>query len=476
MNVRSIRFRLTAWYATILVVSLTVFCAAVYFGMEKYLTADLSRQLSNQANQVAGTWMPLYDKRGPAHIIHEIEEHIAPRLTGHFLRLTAKDGTVLYEAFPPNDEGANTPRLPPAAWPEKAGYREDPLGSERLLIYSLPYTIPSGQSFLIEVGGSYAHVEGALRGLTLIFAIMLPLAAAAAVIVGYFLSKGALNPVDKIINAAESITLRNLSGRLPLPGTGDEIERLSVTLNRMIARLEQSFNQISQFTSDASHELRTPLTILRGELEVALRGRPGDMNFRHILESTLEETEKLSKTVENLMVLSRLDSGELKPDVAQFDLADLCRETVDQMHLLAEDGAITLKCSCTEGVSVKADPLRLRQVLINLIDNAIKYTPAGGRIDVCTRHKNGNAIIQVQDTGVGIPAEALPHIFDRFYRVDKARARKTGGTGLGLAIAKSICELHGGTIHVESAMGVGTGVVVSIPVDNSNGHRPASSS
>lgn len=476
MNVRSIRFRLTAWYAAILVTSLTVFCVAVYFGMDKYLTADLARQLSNQANQVAGTWMPLYEKRGPAHIVHEIEEHVAPRLTGHFLRLTARDGTILYEAVPPNDEGVNPPRVPPTAWPANPGYREEQLGGERHLIYSLPYTIQSGQLFLIEVGGSYAHVQGALRGLILIFAITLPLAAAAAIAGGYFLSKGALNPVDKIINAAENITLQNLSGRLPLPGTGDEIERLSVTLNRMIARLEQSFNQVSQFTSDASHELRTPLTILRGELEVALRSRPGDMNFRHVLESTLEETEKLSKLVENLMVLSRLDSGELKPDIAEFDLSVLCRETVEQMHLLAEDGAITLSCNCSGGVYVKADPLRLRQVLINLIDNAIKYTPAGGRIDVGTVNQNGSAVIQVQDTGIGIPADALPHVFDRFYRVDKARARKTGGTGLGLAIAKSICDLHGGTIEVDSTVGVGTGVLVSIPRGVPDGAAAPSSS
>jgi heavy metal sensor kinase len=476
MNVRSIRFRLTAWYAAILVASLTVFCAAVYFGMDKYLTADLARQLSNQANQVAGTWMPLYEKRGPAHIVHEIEEHVAPQLTGHFLRLTASDGTVLYEAVPPNDPGANPPRLAPAEWPSHARYREEPLGGERLLVYALPSTIPSGESFLIEVGGSYTHVQGALRGLTLIFAIMLPLAAAAAIAGGYLLSKGALNPVDKIIKGAENITLKNLSGRLPLPGTGDEIERLSVTLNRMIGRLEQSFNQVSQFTSDASHELRTPLTILRGELEVALRSRPGDMNFRHVLESTLEETEKLSKLVENLMVLSRLDSGELKPDITEFDLSVLCRETVEQMHLLAEDGAITLSCNCSACVSVKADPLRLRQVLINLIDNAIKYTPAGGRIDVCTVNQNGHAVIQVRDTGIGIPFDALPHVFDRFYRVDKARARKTGGTGLGLAIAKSICELHGGRIEVDSTVGVGTGVLVSIPRDLPEGEAGSPSS
>jgi len=249
-----------------------------------------------------------------------------------------------------------------------------------------------------------------------------------------------------------------------MTNTGDEVERLSATLNRMIERLEHSFHQITQFTADASHELRTPLTILRGELEVALRGNELSPAAREVIESVLEETERLSKIVDHLMILSRLDSGELKLERSWFDLARLCRETVEQMGLLAEDRAVHLECSAPEKIKVNADPLRVRQILINLIDNAIKYTPAGGRVNVTITNEADQAVIEVADTGQGIPTEALPHIFDRFYRVDKSRSREHGGSGLGLAIAKSICELHDGRISVESKEDKGSTFRITLPL------------
>lgn len=463
MNVRSMRFRLTAWYAGILVISLTALCTAVYFGLSKYLTADLSAQLSGQANQIAGDWLSQVDYKGIQFAIHEIEEHVSPRITGHFLRLGRKGSGVLYESKPADEDNFTPSRLDESKWPSDGEFRRESGAGTKLLIYSLGYTSPAGQTYLIELGGSYAHIDGTLHGLLLIFAGILPLAIAAAVCGGFFLTRRSLGPVDQIIRATETITLRNLSDRLPVAKTGDEIERLSSTLNGMIARLEQSFRQITQFTADASHELRTPLTILRGEIEVALRNASAADDSREMLESFLEETERLSKLVESLMVLSRLDSGEAKAEYSDVDLSTLCCETVGQMHLLADDKSLILNCGCGEAVRVRADSLRIRQILINLVDNAIKYTPSGGTVNVRAYRENGLAIIEVQDTGAGIPAEALPHIFDRFYRVDKARGRETGGSGLGLAIAKSICDLHGANINVISKVGGGTEVKVSIP-------------
>jgi heavy metal sensor kinase len=375
---------------------------------------------------------------------------------------------VLYQSKPPRDQSFDPAAIAMSNQPNPTGVREEPLaGGAELLIYSMPYLVADTGTFLIEVGVPYNQIEGTLHGLALIFAVILPVAVALAIGGGYVLMKRALRPVDEITRAAESITSRNLSERLPIPGTGDEIERLSATLNRMIERLERSFRQVAQFTADASHELRTPLTILRGELEVALRANELSPAAREVIESVLEETGRLSKTVENLMTLSRLDSGELKLERSRFDLAELCRETVEQMSLLAEDSAVQLECTGSEKIEVNADPLRVRQILINLIDNAIKYTPAGGRISISTARETDRAIIEVADTGQGIPAEALPHIFDRFYRVDQARSRELGGSGLGLAITKSICELHGGRIHVESQVGQGTRVCVEIPLNPS---------
>jgi len=462
MKSGSIRFRLTAWYATIIALTLATFCALAYVGLERYMTAELASQLSNQANQIGQTWLREINASGPDYVVGEIDEHLSPQITNHFIRITATDGSLLYQPKPPRDGSFDPAEVPPART-SKAGFREELTAGQGLLIYSIPVSADGGGTYLLEVGEAYNHVKGTLHGLALIFAVILPVALALAAGGGYVLIKRALKPIDDLSRAAETITSSNLSERLPVPATGDEIERLSATLNRMIERLESSFRQVAQFTADASHELRTPLTILRGELEVALRSGAANSGGRDMLESTLEETERLSKTVENLMVLSRLDSGELKLELRSFDLTALCRETVDQMRLLTEDKSIDLVCASSARVDVLADRLRIRQILINLIDNAIKYTVAGGRIEVQVFSDNSAAVIKVSDTGQGIPAEAIPLIFDRFYRVDKARSRETGGSGLGLAIAKSICDLHGGRIFVDSVLGNGTTVSVRIP-------------
>jgi heavy metal sensor kinase len=465
MNPRSIRFRLTAWYASLLALMLIVFGSAVYFGLQRYLTADLSHYLSFQARQIADTWLQHIARSGESYVVDEIDEHLSPDITNHFIRVTRPDGSLLYRSKPPRDRSfgpATIATLAPSLY--VAGSRTVHLAGMELLIHSLPYSVAGIGTFLIEVGAPYHQIESTLHGLVLIFAAALPVALALAMGGGYLLMKRALRPVDEITRAAESITSRNLGERLPLPDTGDEIARLSATLNQMMARLESSFRQIAQFTADASHELRTPLTILRGELEVALRGNGLTPEAREVLASVLEETDKLSKMVENLMTLSRLDSGELKFERSWFDLAGLCKETVEHMSLLAEDKAVALECSAPVEVRINADPLRIRQIFINLLDNAIKYTPAGGRIHIAIAQASGQAIIEVADTGQGIPVEAQPYIFDRFYRVDKARARAHGGSGLGLAIAKSICELHGGRISVESHLGKGTRFRVELPI------------
>jgi heavy metal sensor kinase len=272
----------------------------------------------------------------------------------------------------------------------------------------------------------------------------------------------ALNPVNEIARSAEQITSRNLGQRLPVAPTGDELERLSVVLNRMIDRLEESFQFLQRFSADASHELRTPLTVLRGELE-ALAQRQLDTGGRETIGSALEETERLSRIVESLLTISRLDAGEAQVEHIRLDLAELAVNTTEQMSLLAEDKKIALKSETDGQVFTEGDPARLKQVIVNLVDNAIKYTSEGGTVRVRTGLMNGKATIVVEDNGAGIPAEALPHIFERFYRVDKARTRQLGGTGLGLAIVKSIVTAHGGRITVESAQ-TGSRFRVELPI------------
>ena len=463
MSHRSIRFRLTIWYTAIVAVTLGAFCAAAYLGLEHYMTAELSTQLTDQANQIAHSWLQEINTSGEDYVVNEIDEHLSPQITNRFIRISRDDGSVLYQPKPPRDGSFEPARVSPAGTSGSAGFREERPAGKPLLIYSLPLTAEGGGGYIIEVGEAYNHVQRTLHGLATIFLVTLPAALILATGGGYVLMKRALKPVDALTSAAEKITSRNLSERLPEPVTQDELARLSTTLNKMIERLEHSFRQTTQFTADASHELRTPLTVLRGELEVALRGNEINAKGREVLESTLEETERLSKTVENLMVLSRFDSGELMLETSSFDLSELCQEVVGHLRLLAEDKSIQLTCSTAPRIMLDADRLRVRQILINLIDNSIKYTSAGGRIEVRSSRQHDKAVIEVVDSGQGIPAEALPHLFNRFYRVDKARSRETGGSGLGLAIAKSICDLHGGRITVESAVGHGTTVTVSFP-------------
>lgn len=467
MNFRSIRFRMTVWYASFLTILLLVFSGAVYLGLKRYMTDMLSKELTADAKQISETWLKDIGDAGEEYVTAEIEEHLSPSTSNRFVRITRPDGSMLYQSEPPEDRSFDPSSVPKLADPFSNGFRD--VGNDfHLIVYWMKYAVKDSATFLIEVGASNRRISQTLDAVMLILGLMLPLGVALAAAGGYALMRRALAPVTEISAAAERITSRNLSERIPVSESNDEIERLSKVLNEMIRRLEDSFSRVVQFTADASHELRTPLTILRGELEVALRENSLNPQSRNLVESVLEETEKLSKTVESLMTLSRLDSGQLPLDKRWFDLTTLCQDTLDQMTLLAEEKQIKLQCDGSERVEVFADSLRTRQIVLNLIDNAIKFTQAGGQIDMTVVKQNDGVSIEVSDNGIGIPHDALPHIFDRFYRADPARARQHGGAGLGLAIVKSICDLHGGTIFVHSTLNQGTKVQVILPTTNSS--------
>ena len=301
------------------------------------------------------------------------------------------------------------------------------------------------------------------RGLGLAFALALPLLVALSIGGGYLLMRRALAPIDAITRTAESISSRNLAERLPVPATGDELERLSLSLNRMVARLERAFQQAGRFSADASHELRTPLAILRGELEAIARRTDLAPDARETLASALEETEHLGRIVAGLLELSRLDAGEARLEPVRLDLGALAATTAEQMRLLAEDKGVELVCAGGPQVAVEGDRARLKQVVVNLLDNAIKYTPRGGKVEIRVRAAPGEAIVEVSDDGAGIPRDALPHLFERFYRADSARSRALGGAGLGLSIVHSIASAHAGRVEVESAEGGGSRFRVVLP-------------
>ena len=462
MNTRSIRFRLISWFTALLVLVMLGFGAFTYWQVKTYIVDVIAGSMKHRAQQISQTLLrhkPL-DK---AYIANEIETRYAPESNDRFIRITRGDGSVLYSSGIPTDRSFNPANIPYAkAQTRDADIREQLLPNEpKIVIAAVRYSDAQG-SYLVEVGTSLAGAARVMRALLWTLAAGLLVIMLLTVLGGWTLMNRALSPVRDITNAARDITMRDLRRRLPVPNTGDEVSHLSVVLNQMIARLQESFENVSRFTADASHELRTPLTIIRGELEGIIARAELHDETRTSLGSLQEEVERLVTIVQRLFALSRLDSGEAQTERVKFDLAGLTATTVDQMSLLAEEKQISLHCLAKEPVQVEGDRTRLKQIIVNLVDNAIKYTPDGGVVEVIVSSKNGTALVEVKDNGPGIPESALPHVFERFYRVDEVHSRDIEGAGLGLAIVKSIATAHGGTVSV-SNQPEGCRVTVSLP-------------
>jgi heavy metal sensor kinase len=266
--------------------------------------------------------------------------------------------------------------------------------------------------------------------------------------------------------AARRISAAHLTERLEETGAGDELDRLASTLNAMLGRLDDAFRQIRQFSADASHELQTPVTILKGELEVALRTPRSPEAYQGHLHSALEEVERIATLVDGLLLLARADAGVLRMDCQPVDLAQLVEEVVGQSQVLAAARCITLERGPMEPVMIQGDYERLRRLLLNLVDNGLKYTPSGGRVTL-SLHRHGTwASLQVADTGIGLSPAEQGQIFQRFSRTDSARAQGQGGAGLGLCIAQSIAEAHGGRIQIDSTPGCGSTFTVCLPLES----------
>src|SRR5213083_1963976 len=395
------------WYAALLVGALSLFGAATYLGLERYLQKSLEESLVKQARSIGDVLIVNINQSGEDYVNNEITEHYSPEINGRFIRVTRADGKQIFISGLPKDGTFVPARVPPPQLPvsRASSHEVEMSDGHELLLHALTYESRDGAQFLIEVAAPYNQIESVLRGLLLTFGLGLPLIVALAISGGYVLMRRALRPVDEIRQKAAQITSRNLSERLPVVHTGDELERLATDLNRMIARLEESFQQINRFSADASHELRTPLTVLQGELEaIAQKEQNLPEDVRDTIGSALEETQRLANIVENLLAISRLEAGEALVQPVRLDFAELARTTADQMKLLAEEKHIAMTCDGTNPVEVDADPSRLKQVIVNLLDNAIKYTPQGGNISISVMRRDGHAVLEVADTGLGISA------------------------------------------------------------------------
>lgn len=396
-----------------------------------------------------------------------VYEHMLLNSSNYLMQVVDKKGRVAWRS-----DNLVPDSLPPFSWFARQGA---PVKDERIYTY---YWLRGERYRLVLTHGDVADVTAAypagevdvtLRRLFSLMLYSLPVALLLSVGLGWFIAGRALRPVDVITRSARQITASNLGLRLPVPATDDELARLTETLNDMIARLETSFSQIRQFTSDASHELKTPLAILMGELEIALRRPMLEDAYRLTLASCLEEVERLSHVVQGLLDLSRAESGQVMITREPVRLSTLVANVCDDVMILAETKHIDLTTNIMQNVVITGDSVRLHQALLNVIENAVKYTPERGSVRVELEVIEGRARIVVADSGIGIPSDQLPFIYDRFFRIDKARSKSIEGTGLGLSIVKWIVDAHDGTIEAMSLEGKGTTVYVSFPLRENAG-------
>ncbi|MGO8674431.1 MAG: sensor histidine kinase [Limisphaerales bacterium] len=470
MNTRSLEFRLIGWYAGLLFGLFGVLGVSTYWVLRTSLAGSLRENQLRRARQIGQLLREEIERRDEGGVGAQVQARYAPDLNDRFVRIARQDGGLVYLSPGPRSQSFDPAALPPPEWTgEEERAREVPLlGGRRMLLAGHPVKMPGSGLYLVEVGAPMDEVQADLRHWLVFLLAMLPVVGAIALGGGYALVKRALAPVDRISRSAERISSHNLSERLPVPDTGDELERLSVALNHMIERLDEAFQQSRRFVADASHELRTPLTVVRGELESFVTGEGLSAEWRERLGSALEEVDRLASIVEGLFAISRLDAGEAASEWVTFDLGRLVASTAEQMGLLAEDKKIQVACTGSKDVWVRGDRARMKQVVVNLLDNAIKYTPEGGAVSLKVEAGNGKAILEVADNGPGIPAEALTRVFERFFRVDKARSRQEGGAGLGLSIVKSICAAHHGGVEVTSEPGRGSRFRVELPCARPN--------
>ncbi|HKS42698.1 MAG TPA: heavy metal sensor histidine kinase [Blastocatellia bacterium] len=457
----SIRAKLTLWYLGIAALVLGAFAVAIYFYLSRGLLAAIDTSLWNQAERIAlATGHPSSN-----------EEPTQPgslMLAPQFVSIVDKEGEVTDAIL--DAEGHEVPliksSLEQSAIDDKPRFDEVSISdNEHARIITWPARDEDGEPFFVVVGQSLKDLERAQRQLLILLAVSNPIALLLASLGGLWIANKALRPVDRLTRAAEHIGRGSLSERVEESRSQDEIGRLARTFNEMISKLEQAFERERRFTADASHELKTPLAVLRGDIEVALRRERSAEEYKNVLASSLEEIARLTKLTDDLLTLARSDAGEQVLELEPVRLDTLAAEAHAFIQPLADSSGVALNYDAPASpIVIEGDGKRLKQLLVNLLDNAIKYTPAGGSARLVLRVQDSVALVEISDNGRGIPAESLPHIFERFYRRSDPRDSRVTGFGLGLAISKWIVDAHNGSIEVESEQSRGSRFTVRLPL------------
>jgi heavy metal sensor kinase len=466
MAFKSIRSRLTAWYITFLGIILILFSVFLNYFLSKRLYESIDNSLTVSATVVATSAVMRFNRSPLPGLDQFFEQFMGAGNLNKFYRIYDGSGNV----------GSRSNNIDASKFPLSQTAYADALkgknsyetffvdGKYPIRVITMPILRENKLVNLVQVGTSLEAVRETLGNLRLFLFTAVPSVLVLATLLARFLARRALKPISKIIQTARDIGQgKELSQRIPVFKVQDELGQLALTFNEMMDRLENSFAQMRQFSSDASHELRTPLTVLRGQNELILSKPREPKEYQEVIVSNLEEINYMSKVLEDLFVLSKSDENQILLNCKPMDLRDLVEEVCRHAEVLAEDKDITIVIAFLESVEINGDEVRLRQMIWNIMHNGIKYTQPGGELKVSLQEEAGFALLSIQDTGIGIPEKDLSSIFDRFYRVDKARSRDEGGSGLGLSICKHIAESHKGKIEVESKLGVGTRFKIHIP-------------
>jgi len=464
----SIRLRLTLWYVGLLTVILIAFGLILYSVLARNLVADVDRTLQAQATQVITR---VEAENDPLQALWfglvTIPSADAFATSGIYVEIMAADGRVVTQSA---NLGARHIPVSQAVFDRAlrgyAIFHTTTVDSTRLRVHTAPITIGGQIIGVVQVARSLADVDVALRNVRTLLIGGIGAVVLLAALVGAFLARAALRPIDEITRTAREISeADDLERRIKQAGPQDEVGRLVSTFNAMLERLERLFKAQQRLIADVSHELRTPLTTVRGNLDLLQRGAAADpQTYQEVLTTIESEVARMARMVADLLFLAQADAG-LTLKMQRVELDTLLLDVYRQAQVIARErgGNIAIRLGHEDQAVIEGDPDRLRQLLLNLVDNAIKYTPAGGEVKLSLYHEPGWVQVAVADTGVGIAPEDLPHIFERFYRSDRVRSNKDGGAGLGLAIARWIAEAHGGHLTAESIPGRGSTFTLWLP-------------
>lgn len=453
---RTIRVRLTLWYVALLAIILLTFSGFLYVNLSGRLRSQQDQTLSTEARQLV-TSLEVQD--GRVSLSGDGEN----RGSGSVVTLYGPRGIQLIDSSAPRPllrQSASLAQTTAAA-PAIDTVRLADGSAWRVLTVPL---IENGNTVgVLQIARSEAGISAALGQLKLLMGIAVPATLLLAIVGGLFLAGRALNPIDRMTRTVQHLGADDLSKRLGFHGVDDEIGRLAATFDQLLNRVDRAFQRQRQFTADASHELRTPLALIRSQLELSLERSRTPSEYRQVLASLYDDVQRMTQLLSDLLLLARADDGGEVAACEPLDLGELVRGVVTALEPLARTRGVRLEHNLAGPAMVAGDQTRLTQLLVNLVDNGLKYTRRGGSVVISVRRARTSAILEVADTGVGIDAEHLPHLFERFYRVDKARSRAAGGAGLGLAICQWIAETHGGSIAVTSRPGYGTTFTVTLP-------------